>query len=240
MKSRRTHVPDSLLVTILISFAVLTASRSDMTVKQEITTTAGDKKTTSAQTVYWTKSKMRMDHPMGMITITDLDNKTMTVLVPEEKVYTRRTFDQIKKDESRLPKSVRDPDFAVQKTGEKKTIDNTPCEKLVFKIGPTEIVVWLTKNVKIDPAVKEYNKRFLELTKDVKTFNVQGKMRAAFEENEGYPYLTIVEMSLPFAGETQKTESKLKEVSYEKLESSVFDIPSGYTEKALPGTLPIR
>lgn len=224
----------------LVPIALQSASFGDMTVKQEITTSVGNKKTTSTQTVYWTKTMMRMDHPMGMITITDLDSKMMTVLDPKGKTYTRRTFDQIKKDEARLPKSIREPEFSVRKTNEKKTIDNTPCEKLVFKVGPTQIVVWVTKNIKTDPAVKEYNKKFTELTKDVKTLNVQGKMRAAFDEHGGYPYLTIIEVSLPFTGGTQKTESKVTDVSYEKIESSVFAVPPGFKEKALPARLPIR
>jgi len=224
----------SLPLAALISLGLLTASFADMTVKQEISTTVGDRKTTLTQTVYWTKTKMRMDHPAGMIMITDLYSKMMTVLNPKAKSYTRRSFDQIKKEEDRLPAEVRELKFSVRKTNEKKTIDGYPCEKLVLKAGPMEIVVWITRKIAIDPAVSEFNKKFLELTKDIKTLNIQGKMRAAFEENEGYPYLTIVEMALPFAGKTQKTESKVKDVSYEKIKSSVFAVPDGYKETPLP------
>ncbi len=217
-----------------LTFGLQTASVADMTVTQEITSTLGKEKSTSTQNIYWTKSKMRTGHPAGMISIVDLDAKTMTILNPKAKSYTRRSFDEIKKDEAGVPEQVRDAKLSVRETGEKKTVDGYSCEKLVLKIGPTEITVWATNDIKIEPALSEFNKKFLELTKDIKILNIQGQMRAVFEEKKVYPYLTVIEVSMPFGGGTQRTESKVKKVSYDKIDASVFAIPAGYKETPLP------
>ncbi len=208
-----------------------------MTVTQEVTTVLGPGgagKSTLIQNLYWTKSKARAGIPSGGIAITDLDKKTFTIINTKQKTYIEESFEDLKKREADLPAEFSDIKLSVQETREKKTIGGYPCEKLVFKIGPTEITVWVTKKITIDAAVIEFNKKFLELTKDVKMLNVEGNMRAEFEKRKAYPYLTIIEIPLPFAGKTQRIESKVKKVSYEKIDPSVFAVPADYKKATFP------
>lgn len=235
MAVRKTvHRALAIVVVFLFSFAFQTESLADMTITKEITTTVGGKKTASPQIIYFGKSKMRTDDPSGLITITDLDAKAMIVLNPKEKTYTQESFDDVKKLEAGLPREVKEAKLSVQEAGEKQTIDGYPCEKLILGVGPSRIEVWITTKIAVDPAVVEFDEKFLKLTRDVKTLNLQGRMRAAFEDRKAYPYLTVIEMPLAFAKGTQRTESKVKKVSYEKIDPSVFTVPSEYRKVAVP------
>jgi hypothetical protein len=222
-------------VAVLFSLALETTSFADMTVTNTITVTVGEKTTLFTQTMYWTKSKMRTTDPSGRIMITDLDSKTIIVLMPQEKRYIRDSFDEVKKREAMLPKEIREAKLSVRETGEKRTIDGYPCEKLVFETGSAEITNWVTKKIALDPALKEFNKKFFSLTEDIKTFHLGAQMNAAVEKRGAYPYLVISDMRLPFAGTTQRTESRVKKVSYEKIEASLFAVPEDYKPLVLPG-----
>lgn len=227
-------------VVLLLALVLQTAPRADMTVTQEVTVQTGEKRTTSGGTVFWTATKKRDYDSHGNITITDLDAKTATVLDPNEKTYVVITFDEMKEQEAALPedlRSIREAKVTVLETGEKRTLDGYPCERLVFKVDSTAINVWVTGKIKVDPAMSEFNKKFLELTKDIKTLNIQAQMQAAFAERNVYPYLTIIEIPL-LKGDKQILRSRVKEVSYEKIDPSVFAIPEGYKEEALPETPP--
>ena len=177
---------------------------------------------------------MRTFHPAGIIVITDLDAKTVTALNPKQKTYAPNTFQEIKQREAALPAKVEEMELSVQETGEKKTMDGYPCEKLIFKIGPAEITAWVTTKIAVDPAVVEFDKKLLELTKGIKSLNLQPQMRAAFEKRKAYPYLTITEVPAVFGGNAQRIENRMKKVSYEKIDPSVFAIPEGYKKATMP------
>ncbi len=239
MTSRRiAHLAAAIALVGLLWFALETAAVADMTVTQEVTTTVGDQKTTQTQTLCWTKNKAKSGMPDGGMVVTDLDKKTFTIINAKEKMYIVQTFDDMKQREALIPAEMRDMKLSVNETGEKKTIDEYPCEKLILKTGPAEITVWVTKKIGIDPAVVEFNKTFLELTKDIKMLNVEAQMRAEFEKRNAYPYLTIVEIPLPLAGKTQRVEAKVKKVSYDKIDASVFAVPEGYKPMELPTGMP--
>lgn len=240
MRRRIVRLVGAFALAALFLSGLQTPSLADMTVTQEVTTTLGGKKTTHTQTLYWTKSKARAGMPSGGIVIMDLDTKTFTILNIAGKTYTKQSFEDLKKAEASLPAEMREMKLSVSETGEKKTIDGYPCEKLSLKMGPTEITVWITKKIAIDPAVTEFNKKLLELTKDIKTLAMQARMQAEFEKRKAYPYLTVIEIPLPFAGKTQRMESKVKKVSYEKIAPSVFAIPTGYKKMVFPGMPPGR
>ena len=238
----RTTTSATVLASVILFLALVlqTAPRADMTVTQEVTVQTGDKRTSSGGTVYWTAMKKRDYDSHGNITITDLNTRTMTVLDPKEKTYAVITFDEMKEREASLPENlrpVRDAKVSVQETGETRTLDGYPCERLVLKVGPTAITVWVTKQIKVDPALVEFNTKFLELTKEVKMLNIQARMQAAFSERNVYPYLTIIEMLL-LKGDKQIVRSRAKEVSYEKIDPSVFAIPEGYKEETPPEAPP--
>lgn len=227
---------------LAVSASVLPSGKlfADMTVTQEVTVQTGEKRTTSGGTVYWTATKKRDYDSHGNIAVTDLDAKTATVLHPQEKTYTVITFDEMKEQEASLPedmRSISEAKVSVEETGEKRTLDGYPCERFVLKVGPTAITVWVTKQIKVDPAVVEFNKRFLQLTKEIKTLNIQAQMQAAFSQRNLYPYLTIIEVPLLNGGK-QIVRSRVKEVSYEKIAASVFAIPGGYKEEAPPERSP--
>lgn len=236
----RAYAAVAIALAALTSLALQTAPRADMTVTQEVTVQTGEKRSTSGGTVYWTATKKRDYDSHGNITITDLDTKTMTVLDPKEKAYAVITFDEMKEREASLPEKlrpIREAKLSVQETGETRTLDGYPCERLVLKVGPTAITVWVTDKIKVDPALVEFNTKFLELTKEIKTINIQAQMQAAFAERNVYPYLTIIEMPL-LKGDKQIVRSRAKEVSYEKIDPSVFAIPEGYKEEAPPEAPP--
>ncbi len=237
-RRRIVRLVGAIAVAALFSSGLQTASLADMTITQEVTTTLGDKKTTFTQTTYCTKSRLRSASPSGTFTVIDLDKKNMTVLNTKGKTFMVQTFEDLKKLQAFMPAEMKEMKLSVRETGEKKTMDGYPCEKLVFKMGPSEIIVWMTSKIAIDPAAAEFNKKFLELTKDISGVNVQGQMRAEFEKRKAYPYLTIIEMALPFAGKTQRIESKVKKVSYEKIAPSVFAIPEGYKPMKFPAGMP--
>jgi len=222
------------LVMVLSAFLSRTPVAADMTVVREVTTTIGKTKSTFTQTIYFTKSKMRTNEPSGTIIITDLDSKMVKVLNPRQKTYIQDTFDDVKKREARLPAKIRKARLSVRETGEKKTIDEYPCEKLVFMTGPSEVEVWITPKITPDPAMVEFNSKFRELTKGLKTFELHGQMGAAFEKRKAYPYLIVIESPVPFGKGTEKTESKVKSVSFDKLDESVFAVPKGYRKTAPP------
>lgn len=241
MTSKRiVHLAMAFAVAALFSSGFQTASLADMTVTQEITTTVGDSKTTFTQAIYCTKTKMKSADPSGMVIIIDLEKKAFTILNPKEKSYMEQTLQDMKEAEAGLPAEIREMKLSVRETGEKKTIDGYPCEKLVFKAGEMDIAVWMTKKITFDAAVTEFDKKFLELTKDIKALNIQARMRGEFEKRKGYPYLTIIEIPLPLAGKTQRMESKVKKVSYERIDASVFEVPAGYKPMAIPGMPPGR
>jgi len=210
------------------------ASLADMTVTQEVTTTVGDEKTTFTQTIYCTKSRLRTADPSGMVSIIDVGKSMMIILDTKTKSYTEHTFEQMRKRQALLPAEMRKMKLSVRETGDKKTIDRYPCEKLVFKVGPTEIAVWITEKITIDPDTMEFNRKFLELTKDISGVNIQGHMRAEFEKRKAYPYLTVIEIALPFVGKTRRTEARVKKVSYQRIEPSVFAVPDEYKKQTLP------
>lgn len=229
-------------LSLAVSASVLPSGKllADMTVTQEVTVQTGDKRTTSGGTVYWTATKKKDYDSQGNTAITDLDAKTATVLHPHEKTYTVITFDEMKEQEASLPEDMRsigEAKVSVEETGEKRTLDGYPCERLVLKVGPTAITVWVTKQIKVDPAVIEFNKKFLQLTKEIKTLNIQAQMQAAFSQRNLYPYLTIIEVPLLNGGK-QTVRSRVKQVSYEKIAPSVFAIPEGYKEEAPPQRSP--
>jgi hypothetical protein len=231
MRSKRVvRLAAAFTVLALVGGAFYATGFADMTVTQEIVITVGEKKSTSTQTTYWTKSKMRLSDPAGRIIITDLDKKTMMILDPKAKGYLEQTFDEMKEQFAAMKDRLEEMKLSVTETGEKKTIDGKPCEKYIFTIGPTETSVWMTKKIEVDPAVTGFNDAFLEATKDIRVLNIQGQMRDAIKKYKAYPYLTTIEVELPFAGETQRTESKVKKVSYEKIDPSVFTIPAGYSK----------
>ncbi|MDP2895156.1 MAG: DUF4412 domain-containing protein [bacterium] len=238
----KSKVSATLLIPVILFLAPVlqTTPRADMTVTQEVTVQTGDKRISSGGTVYWTAMKKRDYDSHGNITITDLNTRTMTVLDPKEKTYAVITFDEMKEREASLPEKlrpIREAKLSVQETGETRTLDGYPCERLVLKVGPTAITVWVTKQIKVDPALVEFNTKFLELTKEVKMLNIQAQMQAAFSQRNVYPYLTIIEMPL-LKGDKQIVRSRAKEVSYEKIDPSVFAIPEGYKEEAPPEAPP--
>jgi hypothetical protein len=237
---RLAHLLPALAIIVLLSFGLRWACLADMTVTKEVTNTVGDKKTTFDQTTYWTKTRMSTDDPSGKIVIIDVDAKTITILDPKEKKYIQDSFEDVKKREAAVPEQVRKQitgmKVSVRETGQKRTIDGYPCEKLVLTAGPTEITVWATKKITIDPVVAAFDKEFLALTRDIATLALQAKVRAVFEKRNVYPYVTIVEVPLPFAGQTQTSESKLKKVDYEKVDPSVFAVPSGYERITVPAS----
>ncbi len=228
-----------LSVTILLAFAFQTLALADMTVVREVTNIIGKTKSIFTQVIYFTKTQMRTNEPSGKIIITDVASKTVTVLDPNQKAYIQETFDDVKKREAGLPAKVRKATLTVLETGEKKTIDEYPCEKLVFKTGPSEVETWITPKIVLDPAMIEFNSKFRELTKGLKTFELHGQMAATFEKRKAYPYLIIIESPIPFGKGTQRTESKIKKVSYEEVDASVFAVPKGY-KKAPPPPLPTK
>jgi len=234
MASARIQYPAAAFLAAFLSFGLLTPCLADMKVTKAVTTTVGDEKTIFIQTIYWTKTKMRTDEPAGRVIITDLDTKTVTVIVPKEKRYARETFEDLKKREAAVSEQLREAKVSARETGQKRTIDGYPCEKLILKAGPMEVEVWVTKKITPDPAVSEFNKKFLDLTRDIKTLNFEGQMRAALEKYNAYPYLTIIEVPLPFAKKTQRTESKVKRVSFDKIDPSVFAVPAGYERITVP------
>jgi len=234
MTSKRVRrVALSLPFVPLVSLGLQIASFADMTVTQDVTSTVGDKKTTSTMTTCWTKTKKRTDHPGGMISITDLDSKTITVLKPKQKRYIQQSFQDAEKQEDAFPAMLREAELSVSETGEKKTIDGYPCEKLVFTVGPAEITAWITKKIAIDPAMVEFDRKFLELTKGLRGLNLKAQLQAALDKRNALPYLTIIE-DHPSPNKTLRSELKVKKVSYEKIEPSVFAIPSGYEKVTLP------
>jgi len=228
------HTAGLLLLAAFIAFGLRTAALSDMTVTQEVTRTVGDSKTTTTQTTYWTKTKMRTDHLAGFIIITDIESETVTAVNPKEKTYVPSKFGDLQDVEAALSPKSAGIQFSVRETGEKKTIDGYPCEKLVLTVGPIEIVAWITSKIAIDPSVTEFNKKLLDLTRDIKLLNAQAQMQAAFDKHKAYPYLTIIEVSPPLADKAGRMETKVKKVSYKKIDPSVFAIPSGYKKLAVP------
>ncbi len=236
------HLLPALAIIVLLSFGLRWACLADMTVTKKVTNTVGDKKTSFDQTTYWTKSKMRTDDPSGWIMITDLDSKAITILVPKEKKYLQQSFEDVKKRQPGVSEEVRKEimgmKIAVRETGEKQTIDGYPCEKLVIKAGRQDITVWVTKKIAIDPVVAEFDKKFLELTKEIRMLSIQAEVRTVFEKRKVYPYVLTAETPLPFAGKTEISESKLKKVEYKKVDPSVFAIPADYERIVLPTAPP--
>ncbi len=210
------------------------AAFADMTVTQEVTRTAGDSTTTTIQTTYRTKTKMRTDHLAGFVIITDIETHTVTALNPKQNTYVPNRFGDLQDAEARLYPKAGGIQFSVKETDEKKDIDGYPCEKLVFTVGPGEIVAWVTQKIAIDPSVTEFNNKFLELTRHVKSLNAQAQMEAAFDKLKAYPYLTIVEVSPRLSDKVERIETKVKNVSYERIDPCVFAIPSGYKKLSVP------
>lgn len=231
---RIVHRGAAMAVAALVLLRVEMASVADVTVTQEVTTTVGESKTTLTQTTYVTKDKMRTADPTGRVIIGDLEAKTITILDPEQKQYIVQSLEDMKKWEAALPAEFREMKLSVQETGEKKTIEGYPCEKFVFKMGPTDVTVWATDKIAVDAAAAEFNTKFLELTKDVKSLNLQAQMGSALLKRKLTNYVAVIETPLPFAGQTQRIESKVKKVSYEKIDPSVFAIPEGYKRMGLP------
>jgi hypothetical protein len=241
---RLAHLLPALTLVVLLSMGLQSVCVADMTVVKEVTRRMDGEKSTFTQTTYWTKSKMRTDDPSGRVIITDLDREGILILVPKEKKYLEQSFEDVKKRQAALPEHVKKEimgmKVSVRETDEKRTIDGYPCQKLIIKAGPRDITVWITKKIAIDPVVLEFDKKLLKLTKGIRSLSIQAEVRAVLEKRNAYPYITLAEAPLPFAGKTETSESKLKKVEYEKVDPSVFAIPADYERIVLPTAPPSK
>jgi len=162
-------------------------------------------------------SKFRIE-PEGTqgqgIMLFDNDTRTMTILMPSQKMYMEMPMDNegmVENDET---------EYFV-KTGESKEINGYTCDKFEFKDSDGEGVAWMTKELG----------GFLFFN-DPESHNETGWQKAITEE--GYFPMEVYQKD---ASGGEKSVFKIVELKPMNLDNALFDIPAGFKKLDMSGMM---
>ncbi|MEX1118091.1 MAG: DUF4412 domain-containing protein [Terrimicrobiaceae bacterium] len=206
---------------VLVAILALGIARADLTLTQQMETTAGGK-----PALIHTKikdGKIRTDVGQEMTAIIDSRTGDTTSLLHVQKAVVKLSGADIKAAaQASLGKEENGTPEPPKPTGRKETISGFECEEYVTTFNGQKIEVWLAKNV---PDLEEIYSQLSAL----KASGGPESQWFSDPELKGIPVRTIAEV--PGAGKATIT---LVSINRDPLPASDFEIPSGYQELKMP------
>lgn len=221
------------IFTVIISFATRFAF-GDVKIVNEVKNIINGKDQESGENIsYYKADRARMEAPGGAISIIRLDKAVMWIINDAEKTYMEMNAEQLGALAS-IMGEIKEP--GVEKTGETKKIGKYNCTKIIVKMeimgSKTETEIWGTKDIKPDPTLLKFNDKMLEIFKGNPSMESSYKMMQKVYDMEFFPVQTTTRAKI--MGFSSENSSLLKEISTEKLDNSLFEIPEGYEKQEMP------
>ncbi len=179
---------------------------------------------------YMTPAKMKMVTGTDGEMIFDSAAKMLTVVSHAKKEYYVVAEDDFKSmmamGMAMMEGMMGDAQPTVEKTGEKKTIGEWNCEKVIFKLNGQMALtqeMWVTKDTDID--MEDY----MAMAEAVGQAGMMKKFMDEMMKIDGYPIMT--KMTMNVMGQNVETESLVTLIKKETFANTVFAAPDGYTKK---------
>lgn len=221
------------IFTIIISLTFQLAF-GDVKIVNEVKNLVNGKDQGSGENIsYYKPDRARMEAPGGAISIIRLDKGVMWIVNDAEKTYIEMNAEQMSALTA-IMGEIKEPE--VEKTSETKKIGKYNCTKIIVKMemmgSKTETEIWGTKDIKPDPTLLKFNEKMLEVFKGNPSMESSYKMMQKVYDMEFYPVQTTTKAKI--MGFSSENTTSLKEISTEKLEDSLFEIPDGYEKQEMP------
>jgi hypothetical protein len=181
----------------------------------------------------YTEDKERMEVLNGtIITIIRLDKKVIWSLNSKDKIYGEITPEELNGPDPLKKEEIK---MLITETKENKKIGDYECIKVIVVMNIRDYSmrheVWGTKDIAIDPALVTFTENLDRVFKDNITHGPYNMMMLKLFDMKLYPVEILSEFNIQ--GEKSKMSTKLKSISTDKLEDSVFEIPNGYNKEAI-------
>jgi hypothetical protein len=198
----------------LASLCIISAARADLVIEQEVEATGQPKQT---MTMSFKDGKIRADIGKAMTTITDSATGDSTAIMHEQKMIMVTSGAASKAAVEAAQKMLTGTEKP-KKLDKTKTIDGRSCEGWAYEIGGSKTTMWVDKAY---PGYADFKAEMDKLT------SAQQKNAAANFDLGGM----VVKTESVMAGIS--SISTVKSVKQTKLDASIFDKPTGYTEMNL-------
>lgn len=142
----------------------------------------------------------------------------MLLLMPEQKMYMEFPFNMMKNQEGKMKKNEDKTDF--KNTGETKKINGYKCEKWIFKDDNEVSVAWMTKELG----------GFVFMDSPMEGNSQKPEWQQEIEAAGYFPMLVINKNN---SGD-EISRLVVKSIQKEKLDSSLFTVPEGFTKMDMP------
>ncbi len=201
---------------------------ADMTfVQQQLTSVGGKTQSPVIVTTSFTSAKMRTEISTGEITIVDLEKMKLFNLNTKNKKYRTTDLKDWAAKMKSLPGELSEIEAKITVTDDTKQIGAYKCTKIVAEMGAMKQTTWVTTEIKTDKAVLEFNEKQSGLFKDIPLILSKKTIWDQYRKMKAFPVEIILEITTPdFAS---RTESLLQTHNYDKIDTSIFEIPKDYT-----------
>ncbi len=205
-------------------------------VNDTVTEVKGKEPSKGEQISYYKADRARMEDGTGKITIIRLDKELMWVVDLDKKTYMETTFDDLRTQMKSIPAGMLKMEKETKETDETKEVNGYKCVKLVttMKMMGTkvEFTAWATKGIKIDPAMAKFAEGAVKAFEDIPMMQVAFGMIKDFIDKKLFPVQMVNESSM--FGMTTKSTTTFKDVSYDDLDDSLFELKEGLKKETSP------
>lgn len=230
------------LVAVLL--AVQPVWAGDLAIKQQTTTTAGDKSDVREEMQYVTGDLMVVDGPDAR-TIIDVGKQTVTVADKEKKTWFVMTFADMREQAEAVQKQIdsmppeakkqmeamlgKDTPVVVTPTGKREKIAGYDASEHSVAGGPFNGVIWTTTEVSMPQGITKWR----QLSAQTMAANGPGRrLSEALASVEGVPLRTTMTATM---GDNQfTTKAEAVEVKEAKPPADVLRVPDGYSKVDTP------
>lgn len=219
----------TILSTLAVSAALLTAARADLTVVQKIDASGQNLQSTTE----YKGAKTRIDAAPGMSIIMDLKSGDMINVMHAQKAYMKIPAAMAQQAVDAMTKMAGDKGQAkpeLKATGKKDTIGGYASDEYAATVAGKKMSFWLTK------ALPNWDGVLKEMTAAMKQGPMASMMQGIgldMSTLPGFPMRVAVE-----GGPGEGMTSTVVSVSSKPIADSEFAVPTDYKEMTIPNLTP--
>jgi hypothetical protein len=210
---------------ILAAFLLCHAALADLVVVQQIESPMQN----GTMTVRMKDDKTRVDVSPAMSVIADTATGDTLSLMHPQKSYMKISGATMKAmQEKAVEMNANQEPPKLVPTGRKETINGHATEEYTSTVGNMKVAYWIAKDY---PQFRQLLAQMLKMQQNGPGQAMRNAMPRP-EDFPGMPVRTVIDMG----GQSMKTT--VVSVKEEKLDASLFAVPAGYTEMAMPAMPP--
>jgi hypothetical protein len=214
----------SIILLMVASMTLSCLAQSQFEGKVVMNVKAGDKDTDMNMFVKGNKTLIQVNNEQKANLIMDSKAKTMTILMPEQKMYMeidmntmKGISDKIKKNDESESNEKTNSKF--DKTGETKKINGYECEKWVYTDdNGDKTEAWMTKELG----------NFMGFSNPMSNDESSSWQK----EIEGKGYFPM--LAVHYVDGKVESSMEVKSVEKKSLDESMFEVPAGFNKLSMP------